>query len=83
MKLVYFSWVREKIGTSTEELNLPRGINTVGELLNWLRTRGDGYALAFADTAIIRVAINQEYVGIDASIGADDEVAIFPPVTGG
>ena len=83
MKLVYFSWVREKIGVSDEDLKLPTGINTVEDLINWLCTRGESYASAFADTSIIRVAVNQEYVKMDATIGTDDEVAFFPPITGG
>mgnify|MGYP001254472637 CR=1 FL=1 len=83
MKLVYFSWVREKIGSSNEELEPPTGINTVGGLISWLCTKGEGYASAFADTSIIRVAVNQEYVKMDATIGTDDEVAFFPPITGG
>ena len=83
MKLVYFSWVREKIGAGHEELKPPTGINTVEDLINWLCTRGESYASAFADTSIIRVAVNQEYVKMDAAIGTDDEVAFFPPITGG
>ena len=83
MKLVYFSWVREKIGSSGEELNPPLEIKTVEDLLNWLCTRGEGYKSAFADTSIIRAAVNEEYVKMDATIGPDDEVAFFPPVTGG
>ena len=83
MKLVYFSWVREKIGIPDEELNPPNHINTVSDLMNWLASRGDGYASAFADLSSIRIAINQEYVKKDATIRADDEIAFFPPVTGG
>ena len=83
MKLVYFSWVREKIVASNEDLKLPTGINTVEDLINWLCTRSENYAAAFADTSIIRVAVNQEYVKMDATIGTDDEVAFFPPITGG
>ena len=83
MKLVYFSWVREKIGVGDEELKPPNGITTVEALINWLSKKGEGYASAFADTSIIRVAVNQEYVKMDATIGTDDEVAFFPPITGG
>ena len=83
MKLVYFSWVREKIGTPDEELNPPNHINTVSELINWLTSRGEGYASAFADLSSIRIAINQEYAKQDAAIRATDEIAFFPPVTGG
>ena len=83
MKLVYFSWVREKIGTASETLNPPLEIDTVQELVNWLCSRGEGYALAFADPEHIRIAINHEYANMDARIGIEDEVAFFPPVTGG
>ena len=83
MRLVYFSWVREKIGMGDEELKPPAAIDTVEDLINWLCTRGEGYASAFADTSIIRVAVNQEHVKLDAAIGTDDEVAFFPPITGG
>ena len=83
MKLVYFSWVREKIGTPDEELNPPNHINTVSELINWLTSRGEGYASAFADLSSIRIAITQEYAKQDAAIRATDEIAFFPPVTGG
>ena len=83
MKLVYFSWVREKIGASNEEVKPPTGIDTVEDLINWLCTKGEGYASAFVDTSVIRVAVNQEYVKMDAAVGGEDEVAFFPPVTGG
>ncbi len=83
MRLVYFSWVREKIGMGDEELKPPAAIDTVEDLINWLCTREGGYASAFADTSIIRVAVNQEHVKLDAAIGTDDEVAFFPPITGG
>jgi molybdopterin synthase sulfur carrier subunit len=83
MKLVYFAWVREKIGTGGEELAVPDEIDTVSDLVEWLRRRGPGYAAAFADPKTVRVAVNQEYAPMDAALGADDEIAFFPPVTGG
>lgn len=83
MKLVYFAWVREKVGLSREEIPLPAEVTTVGELIAWLRGRGGGYGEAFADKAVVRAAVNQEHAGLDAAVGADDEVAFFPPVTGG
>jgi molybdopterin synthase sulfur carrier subunit len=83
MKLVYFAWVREKIGTGGEELTVPDEIASVSELVEWLRGRGPGYAAAFADPKTVRVAVNQEYAPMDAVLSADDEIAFFPPVTGG
>jgi len=83
MKLVYFSWVREKIGTDREEIHPPADIATVNDLIAWLKKQGEGYEAAFADMSGIRAAVNQEYSKLDVAVGADDEVAFFPPVTGG
>jgi molybdopterin synthase sulfur carrier subunit len=81
--LLYFAWVRQKIGRSEEGLALPEGVRTVGELLAHLSARGGGYAEAFADGSRLRAALNQEHVGFDAVVRDEDEVAFFPPVTGG
>ena len=83
MKLVYFAWVRERIGQGEEEVALPREVSTVRGLIDWLKGRGEGYGRAFADLAAIRVAVNQEYVTVDHPVYAADEVAFFPPMTGG
>ena len=83
MKLLYFSWVRERIGRDEEDLALPAGVATVGALLDWLATRGPGYAAALADLRAIRVAVNQDYADESHPLAPHDEVALFPPVTGG
>ena len=83
MTLLYFAWIRQKIGKSEETITLPDGVATVGDLAAWLARRGAGYAEAFADVGRLRAALNQEHVGLDAKLSADDEVAFFPPVTGG
>jgi len=83
MKLVYFAWVREKVGQAREDAAPPAGVATVGELIEWLKGRGEGYAEAFSDTASVRVAVNQEYATLDQPVAAGDEIAFFPPVTGG
>lgn len=83
MKLLYFAWVRQKIGASGETLDLPPGVHTVGDLAAFLRQRGGGYAEAFADLKRVRAAVNLEHMPLEANIGPDDEVAFFPPVTGG
>lgn len=83
MKLLYFAWVREHVGTSSEEISPPDDVKTVGDLIGWLAERGDGYAAAFADTALVRAAVNQEHVDPLHPVSAGDEVAFFPPVTGG
>jgi molybdopterin synthase sulfur carrier subunit len=83
MKLLYFAWVRQKVGVGEETLRLPAGVATVAALVEFLRARGGGYAGAFADGKRLRAAVNQEHVKFDAAVGPDDEVAFFPPVTGG
>ncbi|MBI3678658.1 MAG: molybdopterin converting factor subunit 1 [Proteobacteria bacterium] len=83
MTLLYFAWVRQKIGCSEEHVVLPSNVKTVADLVDYLRAFGAGYADAFADAKRLRVAVNQNHVGWDAAVGADDEVAFFPPVTGG
>lgn len=83
MTLLYFAWVRQKIGRSEEQIALPAGVKTVAELAEFLRLRGGGYADAFADAKRLRAAVNQDHVGWDAAVTDADEVAFFPPVTGG
>ena len=83
MRILYFGWVRSRIGTSTETMELPDGIRDVASLVEHLRARGGGYAHAFEDAAAIRAAVNQEIVPPGAPVGAGDEVAFFPPMTGG
>jgi molybdopterin synthase sulfur carrier subunit len=83
MKLLYFAWLRERIGRAEEEIEPPAEIGTVADLLAWLKKRGPGYAQALADLSIVRVAVNQEYVRDDHPVRRGDEVALFPPVTGG
>jgi len=83
MKLLYFAWLRTKIGTGAEEIEPPEGVVDVASLLDWLEGRGDGYADALADRSLVRVAVNQEHVGLDHPIAPGDEIALFPPVTGG
>jgi len=79
--LLYFAWVRQKIGKSEERLT-PE-VRDVASLVDHLRSLGPNYADAFADLSRIRVAVNQHHAGLDAPVGPDDEVAFFPPVTGG
>ena len=83
MKLLYFAWLRARIGQAEEELAVPAEVRDVAGLLEWLRGRGPGYAEALRDLSVIRVAVNQDYVGRDHPVRAGDEVALFPPVTGG
>jgi molybdopterin synthase sulfur carrier subunit len=82
-KLVYFAWVRERIGKGEEELSLPESVVTAGDLLAHLKTLGDEYEMALQFPEAIRVAINMEHVDHDEPIGDAREIALFPPMTGG
>ena len=83
MTLLYFAWVRQKTGRGEEVLALPPTVKTVSDLTEHLKNRDGGYADAFADLKRIRVAINQDHVSFDTVLHDGDEVAFFPPVTGG
>lgn len=83
MKLVYFASVRRAIGVDEETLDPPPHVRTVAALIEWLKTRGPRYAEAFRDEARLRAAVNQEHTSFDRAIGPNDEIALFPPVTGG
>lgn len=83
MKVLYFAWLRTKIGTAQEEVDLPDTVKTVADVLDHLRTQGEAYADALSEDKVIRVALNQDYAQMDDLVKADDEFAIFPPVTGG
>ena len=82
MKLVYFAWVREQVGLGEETVELPKNVETIRDLLSWLPTRGDEYAI-FEQAHALRAAINQEHVDHDTLIKGANEIAIFPPMTGG
>lgn len=82
MQVLYFSWLRERIGTAGEEVD-PGDAATARDLISVLAQRSDEHAAAFADTAAIRVAVDQEMVEMDAPLAGAREVAFFPPVTGG
>ena len=83
MKLLYFAWLKTKIGTAEEELSPPPEVDTVAALLDWLAARGGGHAEALADRNALGVAVNQEYARPGDPVGPGDELALFPPVTGG
>jgi molybdopterin synthase sulfur carrier subunit len=83
VKLLYFAWVRERIGKPAEEVEPPPGIATVADLIAWLSRRGDQYAHAFENPKVIRTAIDRAHVKADAMIAGAREIAFFPPMTGG
>jgi molybdopterin synthase sulfur carrier subunit len=83
MRLRYFAWVRERIGKPEEEVDVPAGVMTVAELVQWLLKRGEEYGYAFENPKVIRAAIDQTHVQPGASIKDAREIAFFPPMTGG
>ncbi len=83
IRMLYFAWVRERIGAGEELVDPPAGIDTVAALVDWLATSDAGHASAFADRSRLRAAIDQEFVAMEAPIAGAREIALFPPVTGG
>ncbi len=83
MQLLYFGWVRGKIGIDRETIEVPEGIADVEGLIGWLRERGGGYAEALGEPLVVRVAVNQELADLDQPVASGDEIAVFPPMTGG
>jgi len=83
VRLVYFAWVRERIGLSDERVSLPGSVRTAGEMIAWLAERGDNYAYALEAPSTIRVAVDQLHIEQDELLGAATEIALFPPMTGG
>jgi molybdopterin synthase sulfur carrier subunit len=83
VKLLYFAWLRARIGHAEEVVDLPPQVRDVAGLLDWLQARGGRYAEALQDLSIVRVAVNQDYVSNEHPVRDGDEVALFPPVTGG
>jgi molybdopterin synthase sulfur carrier subunit len=83
VKVLYFAALREQLGTSGEDLELPSGIDTVAQLRSHLTSRGGAWQAALAGGKLVRMAVNQDIATPSAAIKAGDEVAFFPPVTGG
>jgi molybdopterin synthase sulfur carrier subunit len=83
LRILYFAWLRERIGTAEEEVEVPDSVGTVADLTAWLAARGAAFASAFSATRAIRCAVNQSFAASGSRVSAGDEVAFFPPVTGG
>ena len=83
MKVLYFAWVRERIGKPEEEIEPPAEVATVGQLIQWLSRRGEEYAHAFANPKVIRAALDRTHVKPDTALAGAREIAFFPPMTGG
>ena len=83
MKILYFAWVRERVGKPEEDIEAPSSVTTVGELIAWLAGRGEEYAYAFENPRVVRAAIDRTHVKAEAPIAGAREIAFFPPMTGG
>ena len=83
MRVLYFAWVKEKAGIAAEDIDPPKSVTTIAELMVWLKARGPEFANAFERAEVIRAAIDRSHVRHDARIAGAREIAFFPPVTGG
>ena len=83
MKVLYFAWIRERVGKAEEDVSPPASVATGGELVQWLAGRGEEYAYAFDNPKIVRAAIDRVHVQPQAAIKGAREIALFPPMTGG
>ena len=83
MIIKYFSWIKEHIGKSEENLDLPVDVTTINELIDYLNNLNGQYKIAFAKRDLIKIAVNKTYSSVNTKISQNDEVAFFPPVTGG
>ncbi|HEX5794929.1 MAG TPA: molybdopterin converting factor subunit 1 [Geminicoccaceae bacterium] len=83
MRILYFAWLRTKTGTASEQVSPPAEVTTVGELMQWLAGERPGFAEALAAPGVVRAAVNQDYAAPGDPVRPGDEVAFFPPVTGG
>ena len=83
MKIRYFAWLRDHTGHGQEEMPCPSHVKTISDLISHLEDQDQKYKMAFAQKQVIRVAINHEFASIDDAVTDQDEIAFFPPVTGG
>jgi sulfur-carrier protein len=83
LKILYFAWVRERVGKAEETVEPPAAVATVGDLMGWLAGRGEEYAHAFDNPKVIRAAIDRAHVKANTAIAGAREIAFFPPMTGG
>jgi sulfur-carrier protein len=83
MRILYFAWLRTKLGISEENVDCSEEIFDVDSLISWIKSRGPQFQEAFDDMTIVRIAVNQEYIVDNVPLKNGDEIAFFPPVTGG
>ena len=83
MVIKYFSWIKEHIGKSEEQIILPSHITNINQLINYLNEIDEKYNLLYEKKELIKIAVNKTYSSFDTNISNSDEIAFFPPVTGG
>ncbi|NKB55601.1 MAG: molybdopterin converting factor subunit 1 [Alphaproteobacteria bacterium] len=83
MKILYFAWLRQRTGIGEEDVTPPAAVRDVASLIEWLKERGPDFAEALQDTTAIRIAVDQEFATLDTVLTGNEEVALFPPMTGG
>ena len=83
MVIKYFSWIKEHIGKSEEQIILPSHIININQLINYLSEMDEKYNLLYEKKELIKIAVNKTYSSFDTNIKDSDEIAFFPPVTGG
>ena len=83
MVIKYFSWIKEHIGKSEEQITIPSYITNVDQLINYLNEKETKYNLLFEKKELIKIAVNKTYSSFDTKVSNNDEIAFFPPVTGG
>ena len=83
MVVKYFSWIKEHIGKSEEQITIPSDITNVSQLINYLNEIDEKYNLKYQKKELIKIAVNKTYASFDTNISNNDEIAFFPPVTGG
>ena len=83
MVIKYFSWIKEHIGKSEEQIILPSHITDIMQLINYLNEIDEKYNLIYEKKELIKIAVNKTYSSFDTNIKDSDEIAFFPPVTGG
>ena len=83
MKILYFAWLKTKLQMTEETVPWSEKCRDTDSLVRWMKTRGPSFAEVFSDLEVVRIAVNQEYITGNTALSKDDEVAFFPPVTGG
>jgi sulfur-carrier protein len=83
LTVLYFSWLRERLASGHEKITLPEGVATVADLMDYLSALDAGHAQIFLNRRLVRCAVNQEFVHSSSTVYPGDEIAFFPPVTGG